>query len=495
MMKEQRPINRVVVLFLILFVFSGGVSLSAHQDKAVHPQNVIMYIGDGMGSVQRRLAETVTGKTLVMNTLPIVGMFTNTPVTGKSTRAIAKQMKISEDALKTYDIITDSAASGTALATGRKTENYAISIGPERKVTYQTLAEAAKRMGKSVGLISTTTITDATPAAFGAHVTNRLMQNKVVEQFLEQDFEVLMGGGWQHFVPKSVKGSARRDERDLLKDFTDKGYTIVRSKQDLAAIDIQMDTKILGLFSTAQMPYYLDRTEKEPDLSLMVDIAIKLLSQNPEGFFLMVEGARIDHAGHANDPGGVVGDLLELDKAVKTGVDFIHNENPDTLLLVCADHETGGLALGADTNYFTQTAIIKGIKHSIEWLTYVLLQTPEKAIETFSENTGISDLTKEEIGMLEKAIAPAKASKSHIPSEKEYGKGSELSPVIAKIINKRIGIGWTTFGHTAMPIMITATGPGAVAFTGYYDQTEVAAKIADLWGTELKSWSTEKGME
>lgn len=462
-----------------------------HLDRSAHPKNVILFIGDGMGSAQRRLAEMVHGKTLVMNTLPIVGMFTNAPRPGKIARRIAKEAKISEDALKTRVATTDSAAAATALATGRKTENYVVSIGPEGKIAYQSLAEAAKRMGKSVGLISTTTITDATPAAFGAHASNRWIQDKIAEQYLGQGFEVIMGGGWQYFVPQSETGSQRKDAKDLIKAFSEKGYTIARSKDDLLAIDIQKDTKILGLFSASTMPFYLDRTEKEPDLSQMVEVAIKVLKQNPEGFFLVVEGARIDHASHANDPGGMVGDLLEFDEAVNIGADYLGKENPDTLLLVCADHETGGLSLGADGNSFIRPAVISGIKHSVAWLNYVLRITPDKAVEAFTEYTGISDLTAEEIAKIKIAVAPAAADEPAVAS-----KNKPSSPyILAGIINKRIGIAWTSTGHTAAPLMLNAAGPGAVLFTGYYDQTDVGNKIADLWNIELTSWPVEQPAE
>jgi len=134
---------------------------------------VILYIGDGMGAAQRRLAEEVTGDTLAMNRLPVAGMFTNSPLQGKATAEYAAANKIPEEYMQSLHIITDSAASGTAMATGHRTENYAVGVGPWRKTAYETIAEAAKRIGKSVGLITTSLITDAAPAAFGAHVNNR----------------------------------------------------------------------------------------------------------------------------------------------------------------------------------------------------------------------------------------------------------------------------------------------------------------------------------
>jgi len=501
-------------------------------ERPAHPDNVILYIGDGMGAAQRWLAETVYGETLAMNQLPVVGMFTNTPL----------KYGVAGGEKQPSTPITDSAASGTALATGHKTVNGVVGLGAERKVAYENLAEAAKRLGKSVGLISTALITDATPAAFGAHVSNRFMSRAVASQYLDQGFEVLMGGGHRSFAPESTAGIKGGSGADLIQAFSEKGYTLARTRQELAAIDIHRDTKILGLFAEGKMPYDMDRTGKEPDLAQMVEAAISVLKQNPKGFFLMVEGALIDYAGHSNDTGATVADVLELDRAVKTGVNYLRDEAPDTLILVCADHETGGLSLGSLTKSMALYRI-KEIKHSTEWLGYRLLAEPGKVAHLFSKHMGISDLTPEEIARIDGFIAlankgapesaPAKPSKgaygkvSKGDLKRAYAKGSKLGPkhaykkgpkkgsgkagekgtrklygkglgkggafssTIADIINRRIGIAWATFSHTAMPVMISAAGPGAIEFTGYYDQTEVAKRIARLWSVALRSWPVE----
>ena len=158
---------------LIIFAFIFWIPLSGFS---AGPKNVIFYIGDGMSSVQRRITEKVHEKMLAMNTLPVVGIYTT-------------------DSLSS--IITDSAAAGTAMATGYKTDNSVISMDAWGEIAYETIAEAAKRLGKSVGIVTTTRLTHATPACFGSHVDTRYRENKIAEQYLDKDFEVWMGGGWR----------------------------------------------------------------------------------------------------------------------------------------------------------------------------------------------------------------------------------------------------------------------------------------------------------
>ncbi len=462
MNRKRRILVTMIMVFMAVAIWLPQVTLAAG------PKNVIFYIGDGMSSVQRRIPEEVYGRKLVMNSLPVVGIYTT---------------------YATNSIVTDSAAAATALATGHKTNNRIISMDPEGKIAYETLAEAAKRMGKSIGLVTTTRITHATPACFGAHIDNRDEENEIAEQYLEHGFEVYMGGGWRNFVPKSAKKSKRKDERDLLKEFSDKGYTVIQTKSDLMGIKVEKDTKILGLFWDSHMPYYLDREDeyyqgKVPNLSDMTAVAISVLKQNPEGFFLMVEGGRIDHAGHANDPAGSVGDMMDFDNAVKVGVDF-SKESPDTLILVGGDHETGGMGMGIGLKYFMKPAVIKNVTRSCEYMGYTFTGTPDKAIERFNQFNGIKKLRKKEIKQIEKAIEYAKAGKG-MRSPNPY-----LRPwigfVFADIISKRACVGWTSYAHTGQPVIMTAGGPGSENFNGFYDNTDVAKRVANLWGITLKT--------
>ena len=258
MEKGRRIISRIIPLIMILALIVPMEALSAG------PKNVIYFVGDGLSTVQRRAPEIVLGKKLFMNSFPVLGLYTTYCL----------------DA-----IITDSAAAGTALATGHKTNSGVISMDPTGKIAYETLAEAAKRLGKSVGLVTTTRITHATPACFGAHVIDRDMENEVAEQYLKQGFEVYMGGGLRNFIPKSERGSKRKDDIDLISDFKKGGYDVVTNLDELSKLNINRKTKVLGLFSKSHMPYHIDKPDKAPSLSDMTAAAIEVRIGRKSPFF------------------------------------------------------------------------------------------------------------------------------------------------------------------------------------------------------------------
>jgi alkaline phosphatase len=238
-------------------------------------------------------------------------------------------------------LITDSAAAGTAYATGTKTNNGMISIAPNGK-RLKTILEAAREINKATGLVTTTSITDATPAVFGSHVESRSQQEAIAGQLIASRVDVLLGGGKAYFVPNASGNSWRSDNRDILAEAKSKGYSIVNTVNELESTNNQ---KIIGLFS----PGNLTTKDPEPPLSMLATKAIKVLSENKDGFFLMVEGGLIDIASHHNDFDDMIKQLLEFDKAVAQGLDFARKDG-NTLVIVTADHETGGLTLLCDDN-------------------------------------------------------------------------------------------------------------------------------------------------
>ncbi|MBT4644014.1 MAG: alkaline phosphatase [Deltaproteobacteria bacterium] len=458
--------KRLILAALTIIIF---VLLVPQAILAAAPKNIIFYIGDGMASTQRRVAEEVHKRKLAMNTLPVVGIYTT----------------FSADS-----IVTDSASAATAMATGHKTENGVISMDAEGEISFETIAEAAKRLGKSVGLLTTTRLTHATPAAFGTHIESRGDENAIAVQYLEGGFEVLMGGGWGNFVPKSTEKSRRWDKRNLLKEFEEKGYQVLRTRNDLINLQVRKNTRVVGLFARSHLPYFLDRTASEPDLSEMTRAALKILSQNPKGFFLMVEGGRIDHAAHGNSPAAAIGDLLELDNAVKTGLEF-GKENPSTLILVGGDHETGGMGMGIGGQYFMRPAVIKKVTRSEFGMGYGdVLENPDQAFAIFKKYTGIEKLSPEETEAIKLAIKNTKEGRGLQSPNKTYNP-SWFAYTFSRILSQRSRIGWTSYAHTAHPIILTAGGPGSENFMGFYDNTDLCKKMASLWGITLKSWKVE----
>ena len=301
---------------LALFVLSLAI-LATSAIAATAPKNVIMLIGDGMGIgpvVATRY--TVAGRDgrLAMETMPYVGF--------SSTHSANR-------------IVTDSAAAGTALATGVKTNNGTISLGPEGK-RIKTILELAREMGKSTGIISTKHITDATPAVFVSHVSSRSKLEDIAAQMVRSRVDVVLGGGKRYFVPKSKDG-ARTDEVDLLKEAAQRGFSVLNSAEDLANCT---SPKYIGLFADNVMTS--DRPE--PTIAEMTAKAISTLSKNYRGFFIMSEGGKIDSEAHGNNRKGTVKETQMFDDAVKAALDFAKADG-NTLVIVTADHDTGGMAV------------------------------------------------------------------------------------------------------------------------------------------------------
>ncbi len=286
--------------------------------KNAEVKNVIFLIGDGMGLGQTSLARlTVLGPDgkLTMERLPVIGLV--------RTHSANK-------------LVTDSAASGTAMSTGHKTNNGIISMTPDN-IPLETIFKAANRTGMRTGLVATSTITHATPAVFASHVTSRNNQAAIAEQLIDNKVNIILGGGRQYFLPATHPDSKREDGKDVLKRAIENGYTYIKTKDELLQAT---GPYLLGLFQTGPMK----TVAPEPSLSDMTKKAIDLLNKEKAGFILMVEGSQIDWACHANDPNRSIRQTLLFDQAVKTAMDFAVNDQK-TIVIVTADHETGGLTV------------------------------------------------------------------------------------------------------------------------------------------------------
>ncbi|MBN2129849.1 MAG: alkaline phosphatase [Sedimentisphaerales bacterium] len=295
--------------------------------RARRVRNVIFCIGDGMGANQVALARLkavgAEGK-LHMEKMPVGGLVRTH----------------SNDSL-----VTDSAASGTALATGIKTNNGMIGMAPDEQ-PYGTILELARADGMATGLVATSAITHATPASFAAHVTSRKMETTIAEHLIANRINVLFGGGRKFFLPKGAPDSARKDDRDLIAEAKEAGYTYIETTAELRAV---RHRHLLGLFQ----PEALTTEAPEPSLELLTKKAIGALRRanvgsagRRKGFFLMVEGSQIDWACHDNDADNMIRQTLLFDQAVAAAVDFARKDGR-TLVIVAADHETGGLTFTA----------------------------------------------------------------------------------------------------------------------------------------------------
>ena len=376
--------------------------------------------------------------------------------------------------------ITDSAAGGTALATGVKTYNGAISVDTSKQKV-ATVLEGAERTGMATGLVVTSRLTHATPAVFSAHVPDRGQENRIARQQLSQDIDVMLGGGRRHFVPQSAEGSARNDDRNLLSSAREQGYSVVETADELSQAE---DGKLLGLFSDSHMAYEIDRENtSQPSLATMTQAAIDRLSTDEEGYFLMVEGSRIDHAGHGNDAPAHLHDILAFNEAVQTALDAAKADQ-NTLVLVVSDHETGGLTLGRNRDgegiyawhpdkLADVTASSSVIADSIR--TIRSMEASEDAKEAriadaITHYTGVSEVSSETVDDLLEVEGP-------------YA----VSNTVSTVISREALVGWTSHAHTGVDVSLYGYGPGAYQFIGNHDNTYIGRTLAELIGTDLRT--------
>lgn len=298
----------------------AGATLAATLAVPVHgqrsPTRVVLFIGDGVGAAYWTAAR-LAADALAVERMPVGGLV---------------------DVRGTSGPITDSAASATAYATGVRTYNGAIGVGPDT-LPRRTLLEIAEERGLATGLVATSSLTHATPASFAAHVPSRYMHAAIAEEMASRPIEVLLGGGRGFF-----DGSLRRDRRNLLPELR-RRYAYVETAGQLRALALDTTRSILGLFGRDRMP---PAGTRAPSLPEMTRIALAVLDRNPAGFFLMVEGSQPDWRGHENRSfESVAAEVLDFDAAIGVVLDY-RERRPETLVVVVADHETGGLAIDVD---------------------------------------------------------------------------------------------------------------------------------------------------
>ncbi|WP_237563731.1 alkaline phosphatase [Halalkalibacter okhensis] len=448
----------------------GEQATEAEEDS---PKNVIVMIGDGMGLGQMEIARLFEhGKEgeLFMETLPNVALS------------------------RTYsanNMVTDSAAAGTALANGDKTNNGMLGVNPDGE-ELTSLIDIFKEQGKTVGIVSTNTVTDATPAGFVAKVPDRAGQDEIARHIFEGRYDIALGGGESFFQPEAQDGT------DLVASFEEEGYDIVRNKDELNTYEPSPDSKLLGLFHPSFMNYVSDREVKgseEPTLVEMSQKAIETASQNEDGFFLMLEGARIDHASHAADFVGIWKETVEFDKAVEYAVNWA-NEDGETLVVVLADHETMGIAA---TEVMDMEAL-KEVGVSPEYISQQLELdedtgnfTAESIREVFAEYADI-DLTDKEISDFQENVWDNNDPEGRLILEHEIG--WEVGSIIAHhyragVIDRQVREESATGGHTGELVPVFAVGVGAEEFNGVLNNIDIPRMIADISEVEFEVQGNE----
>jgi len=331
-----------VIFLAVVFQQSNADSKTP---TAKGKRNLIFMVSDGMGPTSLSLTRSFMQ---FKNGAPF------------SEQLVIDQYLIGQSRTRSSSsLVTDSAAGATAFSCAQKSYNGAISVTPDHEPC-GTVLEAAKKAGYMTGLVVTTRITDATPACFAAHVNMRSEEDRIAEQMIGEHplgrvVDLMFGGGRCHFLPNStIDSSCRGDGKDVIGLAKKKGFNYIsdRAGFDKLKQGASLEMPMLGLFADTDIPYEIDRRNENnvyPSLHEMAEAAMRALSDatrdSDKGFFLMIEGSRIDHAGHHNDPAAQVHEVLAYDRAFNSVLDFIKGEKTQTVMVSTSDHETGGLAV------------------------------------------------------------------------------------------------------------------------------------------------------
>ena len=400
----------------------------------------------------------------------------------------------------TYDsnsFAPDSASTATSLSTGHKTYSGSINVDETGTVEYETISEKLhSQKGYSIGVITSVNLNHATPAAFYAHQASRNDYYDIGLELVDSGFEYFAGGGL--LDPDGAEG----DQENLYDLAEQAGYNVVTTQAEAEKVTAGPVVIIdEHLADSDAMAYELDRTDDMWALSDYVAKGIEVLSQDEDGFFMMCEGGKIDWACHANDAASTIHDTQALADAVQVAIDFAAEHPDETLILVTGDHETGGLTIGfAGTDYDTYLDLLESQKISFAKFDsdYVAKYKENKTsfedvlvdiealfgLKTEGEEGDKLVLTDYELEQLraayEKSINGTAASQYEQEEYVLYGTYEPLSVTITHIINNKSGISFTSYSHTGLPVAVLAEGVGAENFSGYYDNTQIYEKMADL---------------
>ena len=472
---------KLKLVFGLLFVFLASAYLPSASGQASNakPKNIIIMFADGTTSSQYEFGR-YSSELLRQQSFAVTDV------------VMAKgQYQLMKTESANY-FVTDSAAAASAMSIGYKVNNGAISITPDGK-TPPTIMAVAKDQGKRIGLLTTAPIYDASPAAFSVHAKSRRDNELIVNQYLELAPDVLMGGGANYFLPNSMSGGKRQDGKNVIEAFQAKGYQFLNTPEQLKQIK---SSKLLGLFAEEDLDYEIDRNVQEtPNLSQMMTAALQVLNQGAEkskskGFVLFAENENTDSAGHQNDVAALMRDLWAFDDAVKVALEF-QKKNPDTLVIVTGDHETGGfsptygrknLGPAGNTNYLNVS--IEQLKQ-IERYKISLKEFSDKFKAKAKQTTSIAELNSYLNAVLQEnfpGLVLDDDLREKILSSGQLNPNSNYLPsnILGLAIARQTGFYWGTAGHTPAPITVAAIGPGSQVFKGFDDNTAFAIKLRRL---------------
>ena len=413
------------------------------------PKNIIYLIGDGMSMAHisaYRYFKNSSASHLGLGNQPIPTTLFDDHFVGKATTHPDDET-----------LVTDSAAGATALSSGVKTYNGAIALDTEKQPTW-TLLQQAKRLGMTTATISTSQVTHATPASFLVHNESRRNEVEIADDIFDHRIDgqfvadLMLGGGTKYFI---------RDDRNIAQEFQAQGYQYTDSLSEIKSLS---QLPALGLFAPKGLPYAIDSKQAPHRLTAMTEVALPLLSRHSDkGFVVMIEGSQIDWCSHGNDIACAMAEMADFEQTLKAVIDFAKQDG-ETLVVLTADHGTGGLTLGANKQYRWLPNVVHQVKASAEAMVEQMAE--EKSVTSVWNQHVEFELTEEQAKRLQKLL------------EKK-----ELETVyyeVVKIIADASFTGWTTTGHTADDVAVIAYGVGAEQFRGSQDNTDIAKKLFKL---------------
>ncbi|KAL6045084.1 vacuolar alkaline phosphatase [Balamuthia mandrillaris] len=494
-----RSRKRFFILCLALFgaicVISASV-LAFYYARVLHsppkPLNLVFMVSDGFGPASVTFAREVSlvaaaakqaaeeeGKKERKDSDNEATKFFTDPLAEKHRLNLDSGLRGTVQTHSADSFITDSAAGATAYACGLKTYNRGVSVDPLAKQPCGTLMEAARKRGMLTGLVVTSYLSHATPAAFSSHSVDRDLYSFITEQQIEQGIDLMFGGGKKFFTPT------------LMEKAKAKGYKFIYTSEELRNAPIQ--TPILGLFADGHMAFEVDRhITQQPSLAEMTEKALHILEtvSAGKGFMLLVEGSRIDMAGHKNDPVGHYSDIMAYDETIGVVLEFIgKKETKPTLVVSTSDHSTGGLTLGRKKEdgtypeYMWSPQVILAVNASSDRMTDQILKE-NKDIAKVLSSFGVDNPTEAEVNSIKAAVDTLRSN----PND-----GVEHVPIaIGEVISKRANIAWTTPGHTGVDVNLYSWGTGKETFSeGHWNNHEVGQKLAALFEFDLKAVTKE----
>ncbi len=420
-------------------------------ERSAKPRNVIVLVSDGMSMG----ALTMTDQFLQWRD----GRHSNWVqlyLDGGARRGLM-------DMASADDIVTDSAAASSSWGCGKRVNNGSVNIGPNGE-EWEPILKIAANKGKSTGLVTTATVTHATPAGFAANVSSRRDENGIAAQYFDRKYSVLLGGGLRFF-----NAATREDGRDLLGEFKASGYHCVETVAQLDTLPTDQ-APLLGLFAERMLPYEIDRlhdrelAETVPSLAAMSRTALQRLKHNPAGFILQIEGARVDHAAHWNDIGALLFDQLAFDDAIAVALEF-QREIPDTLVIVTTDHGNANPGLNSGPNGGANAfSLINKFKGSFAGLDLKKGVPADEIHRRFQQRFGL------EISDIDATLLERRLNDDYTAI---YRRMNGIPAMVGQVIANHVDIGWVGNSHTSDYIEVCATGPGSENLPPFLRNTDL----------------------